>query len=297
MMIRANAWTEIEGGVRVRQSAAYAMNSGLLLAPEQTVVIDPGVLPSEIDELAQVITETKTERVALFFTHAHWDHVLGRSWWPNARTLGHDRLAQDVAKDVEKIRRESARLAEERGERWARAFEAFPIDEAMSGLRFFKLEPWGLVARDSPGHCPSSLTLHVPELRLLFAGDLLSDREIPGLDGPPAVYRKTLATLTPLIEGGAIETLVPGHGAIAQGHAQVRARLRADLDYLDRLEAGVRDARRAGLSLEDTRAKLSTMTITGRDDPEYPMGPIHEQNVTYAYRSSTTAVAAPRHRR
>ena len=159
-----------------------------------------------------------------------------------------------------------------------------------------------VVAAEVPGRVASLIDAHQPDA-ILSLGEARGARHIrveqravnrlafqtdnsgaPALDGP-------------VIEGGAIETLVPGHGAIAQGHAQVRARLHADLDYLDRLEAGVRDARRAGLSLEDTRAKLSTMTITGRDDPEYPMGPIHEQNVTHAYRSSTTAVAAPRSRR
>jgi hydroxyacylglutathione hydrolase len=297
MPTRTNTWTELESGVRVRQSGAFAMNSGLLLDREQAVVIDPGVLPSELDELARAVAETRPSRIAMFLTHAHWDHVLGRSWWPNASVLAHERLAQDVARDQEKIRRESEQLASDRGEHWPRAFEPFRVDEAMSGLRFFKLEPWGLVARDAPGHCPSSLTLHVPEQRLLFAGDLLSDREIPGLDGPPAVYRRTLAGLTPLIEGGAIETLVPGHGAIAHGKDEVAARLHADLDYLDRLEAAVRDARREGLSLEQAQAKLSTMRIVGRDDPEYPMGPIHDKNVMLAYRSSTTAAAATRPRR
>jgi len=151
------------------------------------------------------------------------------------------------------------------------------------------------VFRDAPGHCPSSLTLHLPELGILFAGDLLSDLEIPGLDGPPAVYRHTLETLTPLIEGGAIETLVPGHGEIATGSA-VRERLRADLDYLDRLEHGVREALAQGATLEQTQARLGAMPITGRDNPEYPTGPVHERNLEHAYRAATAAVPVRRER-
>jgi hypothetical protein len=49
------SWTELEDGIRVRHSAAFQMTSSVLLDSEHTVVIDPGVLPSELDDLARVV--------------------------------------------------------------------------------------------------------------------------------------------------------------------------------------------------------------------------------------------------
>ena len=99
MSVAGAAWTDLAGGVRVRQSRAFAMNSVLLLDRRHTVVVDPGVLPSELDDLARAVDEASPARVTLFFTHAHWDHVLGRPWWPKAKTLAHDRCAEEMRRD------------------------------------------------------------------------------------------------------------------------------------------------------------------------------------------------------
>jgi glyoxylase-like metal-dependent hydrolase (beta-lactamase superfamily II) len=281
-------WADLGGGVHVRRSRAFRMNSVLLLDSDHAVVVDPGVLPSELDDLAAVTAAATPRQTTLFFTHAHWDHVLGRPWFPRAHTLAHDRFASELARDAAATRAEAGRTAERHGERWTRGFDPFRIDQAVSGLHFAKLDRWRLVFRDAPGHCGSSLTLHVPEHRLLVAGDLLSDVEIPGLNAPPSVYRTTIEGLVPLAEGGAIETLVPGHGSVARGRDAVRERLRADLDYLARLERGVATARRAGASLEETQRRLADLPIVGRDDPEYPTGPVHLENVRLAFRAAAS---------
>src|SRR5262245_50220524 len=101
-----SSWTDLGGGIRVRQSRAYRMNSTLLLHPEHAVVIDAGVLPSELDELAAATREAGSRAVTLLMTHAHWDHVLGRPWWPGARVVAHDAFAPEVARDLEHIRAE-----------------------------------------------------------------------------------------------------------------------------------------------------------------------------------------------
>src|SRR6185295_16956874 len=118
-------------------------------------------------------------------------------------------------------------------------FAAFKPDDPVSGIRFLKLGPWKLVLRDAPGHSQEQLTVHLPEQRVLLAADMLSDVEIPGLCGPPALYRSTLEQLVPLAENDAIETLVPGHGTIARGADAVRERFRHDLDYLHSLKDAI----------------------------------------------------------
>jgi glyoxylase-like metal-dependent hydrolase (beta-lactamase superfamily II) len=276
-----SAWTDLGGGVRVRQSVAYAMNSVLLLHPEQVIVVDPGVLPSELDEMKRAVDEVGPAQVTLFLTHAHWDHVLGRPWWPKARIVAHDRFATEARRGRERTLDEAMRIAASHGETWSAGFEPFVPHEPVSGMRFAKLGPWRVVWRDAFGHCDSQLNLHLPEARTLIAADMLSDLEIPWLNRPPAVYRSTLEALIPLAEHGAIETLIPGHGKIAQGGDAVRARMQRDLEYLDALEAGVREAHRQGLTIEQAQEKLRAMRLDVSDLGL--MAPVHLENVKLAY--------------
>ena len=285
------AWADLGDGVLVRQSRAFAMNSALLLDPENAVVVDPGVLPSELDEIAGAVGEVDPARVTLFFTHAHWDHVLGRPWWPGAHTLAHDRFAEELRRDRETILREAEALAAKHGEGWDRGFVPFKPDLAVSGLRFMRLDPWRLVLRDAPGHSASQLTCHLTDLGLLIAADMLSDIEPPILDGPCAPSRETLEALRVLAEHGAIETVIPGHGSIAEGPDQVMARFRTDLDYLDALEQGARDAVERGETLEAAQETLAAMDYTGRRSATYPTDTFHRENIRFAYQ----AVVQPRH--
>lgn len=283
MTATSSPWTDLGGGIRVRQSVAYAMNSVLLLDPEHAIVVDPGVLPSELDDLKRAVDEAGPEQVTLFLTHAHWDHVLGRPWWPKAQVIAHDRFEAEVRADRARILEEAVRLAAGHGETWSAGFTPFAPDEAVSGMRFAKLGPWRTVWRDAPGHCDSQLSLHLPESRTLIAADMLSDIEIPWLNRPPPAYRATLEALLPLAEHGAIETLVPGHGGIATGAEAVLARLRRDLDYLEALEAGVGDARRRGLSLEEAQATIAATSLAGAGLDTGAMLEIHRNNVKIAY--------------
>ena len=282
----ATAWTVVAENVHVRQSRAYWMNSTVLLDPEHTILVDPGVLPSELDEIAKLVKQAEPETISLLFTHGHWDHVLGAPWWPKARILAHDRCTAAIGRDVEKIRTESAKIAKEHGETWPAPFAPPKIDDASSGQRFLKLDPWKLVLRDAYGHSDSQLSVHVPELNLLIAADMLSDIEIPILNGAPAIYRATLETLRPLAEGGAIETVVPGHGAVAFGPDAVIERVRRDLAYLAALERETAAARRAGLTVDAAQEKLAAMPYAGKDDATYPMNETHRKNVKLAWQNA-----------
>jgi glyoxylase-like metal-dependent hydrolase (beta-lactamase superfamily II) len=283
-------WTDLGGGVHVRQSRVVWMNSALLLDRAHAVLVDPGVLPSELDDLATVVREAAPRALTLVFTHGHWDHVLGRPWWPDAATVGHADLATELEREAGAILEAASSCVREQGEVWSRGFEAFRPDEPVRGERTLAAGPWRLVLREAPGHCDSQLTVHLPERRLLFAADLLSDLEIPWLDREPAAFRRTLAGLEELIEGGAVELLVPGHGAVARGSEAALARVARDLDYLDALETGVREARRSGLTLEETQARLAALDYLGKGTA-YPMDDVHRGNVRITWERSGDARA------
>jgi hydroxyacylglutathione hydrolase len=278
-----DAWTDLGDGILVRQSKAFAMNSVVLANAEHTILVDPGILPSEMDDLAGLVREAEPKETTLFFTHAHWDHVLGRPWWPKARTLAHDRFAAEVRAERASILTDIENLAQEHDETWAQGFEPFAPDLAVSGLKFLPLGPWRLVLRDAPGHSSSQLSCHLADHSLLLAADMLSDIEPPILDGPCAPYRATLEALQLLAQNGAIDTVIPGHGSIARGRDAVLARFRTDLGYLDALERGVREAKTKGQSLEAAQQALAAMDYTARDSAPEWVGPFHKENIGFAY--------------
>ena len=283
-------WRELGPGIRVRQSAAFSMNSTVLSSPEHTVIVDPGVLPSELDDLAEAVRRVETNAVTLLLTHAHWDHVLGRAWWPRASVLAHDRFAAAVRAHAGHILEKARARARLHGESWERDFTPYRPDQAVSGLHFAKLGPWRLVLRDAPGHDDSQLTIHLPEQRLLIAADMLSDHEVPILDRPCAVYRHTLEELLPLALHGAIETLIPGHGTVARGRVEVVARLTRDIGYLDRLAAAAHEAVRDGSPVEVLEERLGTMDDRLRAIDE-TVREAHRDNIALEYRAAALDAA------
>jgi hypothetical protein len=118
---------------------------------------------------------------------------------------------------------------------------------------------------------------------------MLSDIEIPTLDGPPSNYRRTLADLLVLAQHGAIETLVPGHGAIARGQEAVLERFQHDLDYLAAVVRGVTEARGGGLTLEAATERLAALDYTGKSGLPFPMADNHRKNVAHAWREAEQA--------
>ncbi len=272
-----DAWTEIAEDIRVRRSRAYAMNTLVLLSPGRAVLVDAGVLPSELDDLAGAV---RGRAVALAISHDHWDHVLGRAWWPDAPVAAHAGLGAALRRNAEAIFREASACVEQNGETWTRLFEPFEATHPLAGDEEIALGPWRLVARESPGHCDTQVTFHLEERRLLFAGDMLSDRETPWLDRGPAAYHATLRGLEALVAGGGVEILVPGHGTIAFGRDEALARVRRDLAYLDALVAGVRASRAAGLGLEQAQERLAAMAYVGKGGE---MDPVHRDNVRFAW--------------
>jgi len=279
------AWTDLGSGVHVRQSRVFWMNSALLLDREHAVLVDPGVLPSELDDLADAVRAAGPRTVSIVFTHSHWDHVLGRPWWPQAGTVGHAELGTELRRDAAAILAEATGHAAQFGETWSQGFQPFEPDLVVEGEPVFArderaiaLGPWQLMLREARGHCDSQITVHLDDRRLLFAADLLSDLEIPWLDREPATCRHTLMQIEALVADGAVERIVPGHGAIAQDARESLERVRRDLRYLDALESGVSEAYRAGLSLEETQARFAAMDYVGKG-AAHPMDDVHRENV------------------
>ncbi|GEK19642.1 hypothetical protein CXY01_01620 [Cellulomonas xylanilytica] len=186
-----------------------------------------------MDGLAATIRARGWTPVAVWSTHAHWDHVLdgpGLAHLPrwSAGVPGTDRETLAAERDADP---ELARSGE----------PAAPVGAVAT--QYPARSPGVL---DWPGptvqvlvhaaHSRPATALFLPGSGVLVAGDLLSDVEIPLLDlsaeDPVGDHVRALD----LLEATGADVVVPGHGHVGR---DLDRRLAADRAYLAGLVAGV----------------------------------------------------------
>ncbi|MBE7188613.1 MBL fold metallo-hydrolase, partial [Jatrophihabitans endophyticus] len=119
-----------------------------------------------------------------------------------------------------------------------------------------------LVVHD--GHAPGHAAVWLPGARVLLAGDMLSDIELPlplDPDDLPA-YLVGLDTLAPYVERATV--LVPGHGRPTTSPLE---RLDADRRYLDALLAGADpdDPRRTNPGMAEVHTRVTELARRQRE--------------------------------
>ncbi|GEL99993.1 MBL fold metallo-hydrolase [Cellulomonas terrae] len=205
----------------------------MVVGPDGTcLVVDPAVTASEVDGLAATIRARGWTPVAVWSTHAHWDHVL------DGPALAH--LPRWSA-GVPATDRETLAAERDADPELARSGEP-PAPVAAAASDFPRRSPGVL---DWPGptvqvlvhaaHARPHTALFLPDAGVLVAGDMLSDVEIPLLDlsadDPVGDYLGALA----LLEATSAAVVVPGHGSVG---SDLPRRVAADRAYLSALVAG-----------------------------------------------------------
>ena len=231
---------QVAGGVLIHESEFCQSNAVVVQGRAGVLLIDPGVLGSEMAALANDLRELGQPVVAGFSTHPHWDHLLWHADLGAAPRYGTARCAATV-RDRLPDASAKARVAE----------HLIPPDIAgqvpldllglITGLPAETAQiPWdGPRVRiiEHQAHAPGHAALLIGERRVLVAGDMLSDVLIPMLDlnSTAAPIEDYLAALR-LLEGvaGDVDVLVPGHGSIG-GADQVHARIDQDRAYVHAL--------------------------------------------------------------
>ncbi|MGI8417833.1 MAG: MBL fold metallo-hydrolase [Nakamurella sp.] len=246
----ARSWTDLTDTIRVCHSSKYLTASTVLRRDDTVVLVDPAWTPAELASLATDLAGWQLRVTAGFSTHAHHDHLLWHPGFgpaPRYASVGATALAS----------KERAALVGLLG-------ESFPVElvELMG-----QVEPvdqqrptfWPaaeLVTHDA--HSTGHTAVWLADERVLLAGDMLSDVELPlphetGL----AAYDDGLTALRPYVEQA--EILVPGHGTPSRAPMD---RWLADRRYLDAVLAGTDpdDERRSDPDME--QAHVATLAMT-----------------------------------
>jgi len=248
---------QVAEGVLIHESEFCQSNAVVVQGRAGVLLIDPGVLGSELAALADDLRELGQPVAAGFSTHPHWDHLLWHAQLGPAPRYGTARCAatvRDRLSDPGAKARIAAHLIP------PDIAERVPLDllGLITGLPAETTQlPWdgpGVRIVEHQAHAPGHAALLIEERGVLVAGDMLSDVLIPMLDlnGAADPIEDYLTALR-LLEGvaGDADVVVPGHGSIG-GADQVRARIDQDRAYVHALrDAGVPSDPRVGPAARD----------------------------------------------
>lgn len=258
--------------VQVFTSALYLTTSGVVVGDDAVLVIDPLLLPREIETIRQAVEESGRATVHLLYTHHHWDHIIGGQAFPTAHRLAHRRLPDAVTanKQVEAARRFDENNYVERPAPFEFQAPHELVDDGWTGD--LGNMPFTLI--HLPGHATDMLGVHLPSEKTLFAADFLSDVEPPMIDGDGSDYLVSLDKVAKLINSHPIEILVPGHGHVAQGSEVIQTRLDADVAYIE-------EVRTIAAASDDADAAVEAgKSMSYRGKESWPsMVRVHEANM------------------
>jgi len=168
------------------------------------VVIDPG---DDIADILALVARHQLRVVSIVITHAHIDHIGGAAKLKKA--TGAPVLMNALDQPIyDHIAVQASWLAMPAPEQTTIDTEAREGDEfTLGGTKFVVLE--------TPGHTPGGISLWIPELNKVVAGDTLFRDSIGRTDLPGGDSRAILwsiqAKLLTLPEDAEV---IPGHGAL-----------------------------------------------------------------------------------
>jgi glyoxylase-like metal-dependent hydrolase (beta-lactamase superfamily II) len=222
-------WIEVGDRAWVRRHTELDLSLGLVAGERACLVVDTG--PDEVwgAEFAAAVRELTGLPWSVVLTHAHFDHSFGTAAFGECPVWAHPACVTDIAENGEAQRAVWAEHYREEGDPEAAArIEAarlVPPGRLVKGTA--EIDLGGRLVRLShpgPGHTDHDLVVHVPDIALVFAGDLVEQGAPPSFcDAFPQAWPSALDQVL----GLGARTVVPGHGEPVD--AAFVARQRAEL--------------------------------------------------------------------
>lgn len=210
----------------------FISNAGFVVTDDGVVVIDALGSPALARELLAEIRRVTAQPVRyVIVTHYHADHIYGLQPFKaaGAAILAHEEGREYLTSDTAQKRLEASRVdlapwidGETRlveADRWLQT----PQTRLRVGSYDFLIEHVG------PAHTAEDLTVYIPQLGVLFSGDLFFRGRIPFVG--QADSRLWIASLTRLMQYQP-KVVIPGHGPASTEPAADMALTRDYLTYL-----------------------------------------------------------------
>jgi glyoxylase-like metal-dependent hydrolase (beta-lactamase superfamily II) len=207
--------------VHVLTFSPAKVNCGIIAGTDRTLLVDAGPGRESAAELMRTAGSLGDGDIEVVITHDHWDHFFG--------------AAAAAAAGAEQVHASSSFAADQEGTAWL-ALDAVSQGEAPEEYRAqLPTDPSELVVDVSPvdpspgqvghldlgdcpvefhvlgGHSTADLIVRLPELGVVFTGDLVEEADPPqaGADSSLSEWAASLRTLLSFDEA---KIFVPGHG-------------------------------------------------------------------------------------
>lgn len=235
----------------------YAMNTGILHDAAHAALIDPALLPDEVEDIAAFCEGRQLKVETVVLTHHHWDHLLGAARFPGAHVVTHQAYIVQTALELEQTRRSIRRYYEAEGVAPAAPFDPPMPDQTVDRVIGLTIGGIRVQLLHTPGHARDHLSVYDPDAACLWAGDLLSDLEIPFVSDRLDAFEQTLG----MFAGMEIHLLVPGHGSLTRDRAEIMGRIDADRSYLSELRTRIEAVVLAGGTAHAAVAACADMVL------------------------------------
>lgn len=210
--VSASAWyVQGQSALGSPANQNFISNAGFVVTPGGVVVIDALGSPALAERLLAEIRKITPQPVThVILTHYHADHIYGLQAFKavGARVLAHQRGREYLQSDTARLRLEASRteLAPWIDEKT----RMVAADEWLDGPR--ELVVGGVQLRIlpvGPSHTAEDVVIHLPQEKVLFAGDIVFRGRIPFVG--QADSRHWIAALDEALKLDA-QVMVPGHG-------------------------------------------------------------------------------------
>jgi glyoxylase-like metal-dependent hydrolase (beta-lactamase superfamily II) len=215
---------EVVDDVFVATSRTMSTTSTIVARGGSALLVDPAWHPDELASLGAELAARQLRVVSGFSTHAHHDHLLwhpGFGQAPRFASPGTAHLA--VADRAVLLSELGADFPDDLADLMGMVL---PVEDAIPEQHLPVGVSAELIVHD--GHAPGHSALWLENERVLIAGDMLSDIEVPLPYDDLSAYLEGLDRLAPFVSRAVI--VVPGHGTPS---AEPLERLDADRRYLD----------------------------------------------------------------
>jgi glyoxylase-like metal-dependent hydrolase (beta-lactamase superfamily II) len=208
-------WVEVANGVFARRYVELDQTLGLVVGDSHCLVIDTGTDEVHGASMAAAVRFVTPLPWTVVITHAHFDHFFGTAAFLPASVISHERCRSLILAEGERQRRVwSAKYRSEgkaeQAERLATAKLVAPTEVITSQVRLDLGGRTVTLVHAGPAHTDHDVFVHVPDVDVVFAGDLVEQGAPPSVgpdsqvsDWPSALDR--ILDLRPAV-------VVPGHG-------------------------------------------------------------------------------------
>ena len=244
--------------------------NAIIFGSRDALAIDCGLLESEGQAMADFIAARNFAADKLALTHCHNDHILGGKAFERAVVFAHANAPAVIQRHLGSFARYWKISEEEASQRLLRPTVLFngelSIDLGGRAVRFIH----------TPGHCEDHISAYLEKQQVLIAGDVVVNSIIPAfMDGDSRILEATLGRLKLL----PIKKLLPGHGTLIVGQANVHEAIDWTIGYLRNVRSRVQAALDRGGDLDAATAAADYSEIVGDRLPREKMHQRHLNSV------------------